>query len=274
MQFGQRLLAFDAPQLMGIVNVTPDSFSDGGLNDSPEAAVRHAVALVEAGAHILDIGGESTRPGAMVVDAATELQRVLPVIKRLVALQLPALLSVDTSKAVVAQAALEHGADIINDVSALADPQMAAVVSGTGAAVVLMHMRGNPRTMQSNPVYTDVVDTVGAALQQCLAQAIRAGIAAERILLDPGIGFGKSVQHNLELTRGLAKLSALGRPLVYGASRKAFLGTLTGRPPLERDYATVTVTLAALRAGAHVLRVHHVAAMRDALQIVAALDAL
>lgn len=269
--FGSRPLSFDTPLLMGIVNVTPDSFSDGNNLPTVDAAVAHAEALVEAGATIVDIGGESTRPGAASVDLATELQRVLPVVDALVQRNCPALLSIDTGKAAVARAALARGAHLINDVTALADPDMAPVVVEANAVIILMHMQGEPRTMQQNPSYGNVVSDVVAALRTSLRRATAAGIAPERVWLDPGIGFGKTVQHNLTLTKHLQDLADLGRPIVYGASRKWFLGQLTGQQPMARDAATAAVCTAAVLAGAHVLRVHNVAMVRDAMVVATAI---
>ena len=214
---------------MGVVNVTPDSFSDGGAYLDAAAAVEHALRLAEEGADLLDVGGESTRPGAEAVGAEEERRRVLPVIEGIRAAGVAARISVDTSKAAVAAAALDAGADYVNDVTALrADPELAALVADRGVDVCLMHMRGTPRTMQDDPRYDDVVDAVKAFLEERMAAAVRAGIAEERIELDPGIGFGKTLEHNLELIDRLGEIVALGRPVVLGTSRKAFLGRITG----------------------------------------------
>jgi dihydropteroate synthase len=254
---------------MGVVNVTPDSFSDGGAWLEPDAAVAHGHDLARQGADILDIGGESTRPGAEPVGAAEELRRVLPVLERLA--RAGPRLSIDTSKAAVAEAALQAGATIVNDVTALrGDPAMAALLAGHDCDVCLMHMLGEPRTMQRDPRYGDVVDDVKAFLSARLETAVAAGIAEERIWLDPGVGFGKTVTHNLELLRRLHELVALGRPLVVGTSRKSFLGTLTGRGPHERVPATIATNVLALAAGATVFRVHDVAEVREALLVAAA----
>ncbi len=235
-------------RLMGVVNVTPDSFSDGGLFLDPGAAVAHGLELLEEGAEILDVGGESTRPGAAPVAAEEELRRVLPVVEGLVeamsthqphtarsaisidtAMVSSPTISIDTAKASVARAVLEAGATLVNDVTALrGDPEMAAVVAQSGAECCLMHMLGEPRTMQREPRYGDVVDDVKAFLEQRLAFAVREGIAEERVLLDPGIGFGKTLEHNLQLLRRLRELAALGRPLVVGTSRKSFIGRILG----------------------------------------------
>jgi dihydropteroate synthase len=257
------------PVVMGVVNVTPDSFSDGGAWLDPDAAVARGRDLARQGADILDVGGESTRPGAEPVGATEELRRVLPVLEGL-AVAGPRL-SIDTSKAVVAEAALRAGATIVNDVTALrGDPAMAALLAERDCDVCLMHMLGEPRTMQRAPRYDDVVDDVKAFLSERLELAVARGIAAERIWLDPGIGFGKTIAHNLELLRRLHELVALGRPIVVGTSRKSFLGTLTGRGLHERVPATIATNVLALAAGASVFRVHDVAEVRDALLVAAA----
>jgi dihydropteroate synthase len=266
---------------MGIVNVTPDSFSDGGLFLDPGAAVAHGLELVAQGADIVDIGGESTRPGAEPVGVEEELRRVLPVVEGIAAMGSPAApqISIDTSKASVASAALAAGASLVNDVSALrADPQMAAVVAGSGAECCLMHMLGEPRTMQRDPRYEDVVDEVMAFLTERLQAAVGEGISEELILLDPGIGFGKTVAHNLELLDRLDELTALGRPLVVGTSRKSFLARVLddgGGPsgadePEGRLAGTIATNVLALERGASVFRVHDVAPVRDALAVAAA----
>jgi dihydropteroate synthase len=310
-------------RLMGIVNVTPDSFSDGGRFLDPAAAIAHGLELLGEGAEILDVGGESTRPGAEPVDAAEELRRVLPVVEGLAASMLPAhdphsaspithrsavaacptiaagptarpTISIDTAKASVARAALAAGAALVNDVTALrGDPEMAAVVADSGAECCLMHMLGEPRTMQLGPRYGDVVDEVKAFLEQRLAFAVAQGIAEERVLLDPGIGFGKTLVHNLQLLRGLPELAALGRPLVVGTSRKSFLaeaapapaaggrgaerlsagGRVRGAGPVDvadRLPGTIATCVLAYERGASVLRVHDVAPVRAALAVAAA----
>ncbi len=254
-------------RLMGIVNVTPDSFSDGGLFLDPGAAVAHGLELVEQGAHILDVGGESTRPGAEPVGVEEELRRVVPVVEALASRVPMTQISIDTSKAAVARAALAAGATLVNDVSALrADPDMAAVVAGSGADCCLMHMLGSPRTMQQDPRYTDVVDDVKAFLEERLAFAVDAGVAEQRIVLDPGIGFGKTIGHNLALLRRLEEVVALGRPVVIGTSRKSFLGG----SPAERLPGTIATNVMALERGAHVFRVHDVAPVAAALAVAAA----
>jgi dihydropteroate synthase len=257
-------------QLMGVVNVTPDSFSDGGLYFDPEAAIAHGRELIEAGAEILDVGGESTRPGAEPVGEEEELRRVVPVIRGLSGSQ--SRISVDTSKAAVAAVALDAGAEIVNDVTALrGDPEMAALCAERGATVVLMHMLGKPRTMQDDPRYKDVVDDVKAFLSERLEAAVASGIAEERVWLDPGIGFGKTVAHNMELLRRLGELRELGRPLVVGTSRKSFIGKVDGSPADQRLGGTVASSVLAAAEGADVLRVHDVAEMRQALAVATAI---
>jgi dihydropteroate synthase len=263
---------------MGIVNVTPDSFSDGGLFLDAAAAIEHGLRLVGEGADILDVGGESTRPGAEPVPAEEELCRVSPVIEGLATAQTGVQISIDTSKAAVAAAALEAGASLVNDVSALrADPEMAGLVADSDAECCLMHMLGGPRTMQQSPRYRDVVDEVKAFLQERLAFAMREGVSERRVLLDPGIGFGKTVEHNLQLLRRLDELAALGRPIVIGTSRKSFLGrsaagTGPGEPIGVRDRlaGTLASNVLAYERGASVFRVHEVAPARQALAVAAA----
>jgi len=250
---------------MGIVNVTPDSFSDGGRYLDPGAAIAHGEELAAEGADVLDVGGESTRPGAAEVGVTEELERVLPVVEALAGAGHR--VSIDTSKAVVAERALAAGASIVNDVTALADPGMAAVVAEAGAGLVLMHMKGTPRTMQDDPTYGDVVAEVRDFLARRLAAAVEAGVAEERVWLDPGIGFGKTVDHNLELIERLGELRALGRPVVLGASRKTFLGKLTDREVDDRLAASLAVAVLGIVNGAHVLRVHDVRATRDAATV-------
>jgi len=257
------------PVLMGVINVTPDSFSDGGEWLDADAAVAHGRALVAQGAAILDVGGESTRPGAEPVAESDELARVVPVLERLAGAG--ARLSIDTSKAAVAAAALDAGASIVNDVTALrGDAAMAALIAERRCDCCLMHMLGEPRTMQSDPRYDDVVDDVKAFLAQRLEFALAQGIAAQRIWLDPGIGFGKTVDHNLELLRRLNELLELGRPIVIGTSRKSFIGRITGRGAHERVPGTIATNVLALARGASIFRVHDVAAARDALAVAAA----
>ena len=256
---------------MGVVNVTPDSFSDGGAFDDDISAIAHARRLISEGAAIVDVGGESTRPGAGPVPAAEELERVLPVVEGIAELRLPAQISIDTMKPEVAAAALDAGASYVNDVTAFRhDPDLAGLVADRGVDCCLMHMLGEPRTMQDDPRYDDVVSDVKAFLEERMKAAIAAGVREERIQLDPGIGFGKTLEHNLELLRRLDELAALGRPIVIGTSRKSFLGRLTGRDVTERVHATVATSVIAFERGASVFRVHDVAATADALAVAAA----
>ena len=267
MRFPATDLAVDLPCVMGIVNVTPDSFSDGGLHADADSAVAHGLLLASEGAAILDIGGESTRPGSEPVSLADELAHVLPVIERLV-IGTPALISVDTTKAAVARAALAAGATIINDVTALrGDPGMAALVAEHGCPVCLMHMLGEPRTMQDDPHYDDVVGEVVAFLEQRMTAALAVGVREEQILLDPGIGFGKTLEHNLLLLAHLDRIAALGRPVVLGASRKRFIGALLGAEPRQRETGTVVTTVLGLARGAAVVRVHDVRSNAEALRV-------
>lgn len=260
----------DGPVVMGVVNVTPDSFSDGGQFFDVAAAVAHGVAMAGAGARLLDVGGESTRPGAASVDEKEELRRVVPVIEALRRAVPLTTLSVDTSKANVARAAVAAGARLVNDVTALAgDARMAETVAETGVALCLMHMKGTPRTMQKNPTYDDVVAEVHASLSVSIGAALADGVARDRLLIDPGIGFGKSFGHNWALLKGLRHLRALGLPVVVGVSRKAFLGEATGRQaPSERVSASAGVAaLLTQAATADVLRVHDVAQTVDAVKV-------
>jgi dihydropteroate synthase len=263
-----------APVIMGVVNVTPDSFSDGGLFLDADAAVEHGRRLASEGADILDVGGESTRPGAEPVAEDEELGRVLPVVERLAAdAGAPDVrISIDTTKSAIARAALDAGATIVNDVSAFRfDPELAGVVAEAGADCCLMHMLGEPRTMQQDPRYDDVVSDIKAFLEERLAFATAEGIPEERVWLDPGIGFGKTVEHNLELLRRLDEIVALGRPVVIGTSRKSFLGKLAGgRDEGERLPGTIATNVLALERGATVFRVHDVAPNADALAVAAA----
>jgi dihydropteroate synthase len=255
---------------MGIVNVTPDSFSDGGQFLDPEAAVQHGLELAAEGASVLDVGGASTRPGAEPVPVADELERAVPVVERLAAEGQR--VSIDTTKHEVASAALAAGATLVNDVSAFRfAPEIAGLVADAAADCCLVHMRGEPRTMQAEARYDDVVAEVKAFLEERLAAAVDAGIAEERVWLDPGIGFGKTADHNLELLRRLDEIVAIGRPVVIGTSRKSFLGKLLGgRPPDERLPGTIATNVMALERGASVFRVHDVAPVADALAIAAA----
>ncbi len=256
--------------VMGVVNVTPDSFSDGGEFLDPGAAVAHGRALAGEGAAILDVGGESTRPGAEPVGEAEELRRVVPVVEGLAGAD--ADVSIDTTKLAVARAALDAGATIVNDVSAFRHaPDLAALTAERGATCCLMHMLGEPRTMQADPRYGDVVADVKAFLEERLEFAVAEGIPEEKVWLDPGIGFGKTVAHNLELLQRLGEIVALGRPVVVGTSRKSFLGKLAGgRAESERLPGTIATNVLALERGARVFRVHDVAPVADALAVAAA----
>jgi dihydropteroate synthase len=255
---------------MGIVNVTPDSFSDGGLFLESDAAVEHGIALAEEGAAVLDVGGESTRPGAAPVPAEVELRRVVPVVERLAGAGHR--VSIDTTKVAVAEAALDAGATIVNDISAFRfEPALAGLVAQRGADCCLMHMLGEPRTMQEDPRYEDVVSDVKAFLEERLAFATGEGVPEEHVWLDPGIGFGKTVAHNLELLRRLDEIVAIGRPVVIGTSRKSFLGKLAGgKPEDERLPGTIATNVMAYERGATVFRVHDVAPVVDALSVAAA----
>lgn len=262
------------PCLMGIVNVTPDSFSDGGCFLSVSKAVEHALQLVEEGAAILDIGGESTRPYSQPVGAEEELRRVVPVIQAL-RQQTSVPISIDTSKAMVARAAIELGAEIINDVTGLeGDPAMAPLAAETGAGLCIMHMRGTPQTMQDNPEYGDVVREVSDYLRQRVQSLIVFGIQPDRIAVDPGIGFGKTHSHNLELLQRMKEFHQLGRPLLVGYSRKGFIARMIGDKDRARVAGGIGVALAMATQGVHILRVHDVQAVKDALDLFAACGAL
>jgi dihydropteroate synthase len=255
---------------MGVLNVTPDSFSDGGSFLEPAAALAHAKRMAEEGADLIDVGGESTRPGSEPVGEEEELRRVLPVLESL-SDEIPVPLSIDTSKARVANAALALGVAFVNDVRALrGDARMAETVARSSAEVCLMHMRGDPEGMQDDPRYDDVVSEVKAFLEERLAFAVGEGIAEERIWLDPGIGFGKTLEHNLALLRRLDEIVAIGRPVLIGASRKRFIGTLTGRSEPDRAAGTAAANVIAFERGASMFRVHDVATTRDALAVAAA----
>jgi len=256
---------------MGVLNVTPDSFSDGGRFLDAEAAVAHGLAMAADGADILDVGGESTRPGAEPVAPQEQIRRVVPAIEGLVARGVRAQISIDTTRRAVAEAAVAAGATFVNDVSAFrADPALAELVAEHGLDCCLSHMRGDPRTMQAQAVYDDVVAEVKAFLEERLRAATAAGIAEQRILLDPGIGFAKTLEHNLELLRRLDELVALGRPVVVGTSRKSFLGRLTGRQADDRLAGTIATNVLAFERGAVVFRVHDVRPVADALAVTAA----
>lgn len=262
---GKFTLTLDRPYVMGIVNVTPDSFSDGGLHDTLASALEHAHRLIEEGADLLDIGGESTRPGAATVSEQQELDRVLPVIEGLRGISIP--ISIDTYKPAVMRAAIAAGASMVNDVNALqAQGAMQAVAQGD-VAVCLMHKQGSPQTMQQSPAYQDVVSEVSAFLRERVAALEAAGIARERIVVDPGFGFGKTVEHNLDLLRHLESLYALGVPVLAGMSRKSMLGAITGRDVSERKSASIAAALLAVQRGAAIVRVHDVRETVDAMKI-------
>ena len=266
---GNYELDLSRPRIMGIVNVTPDSFSDGGRYDSLEKAVAHGLKLVEEGADILDVGGESTRPGATPVGLQQELDRVLPVISQF-ASRAGVPISIDTYKPKVMRAAIEAGADIVNDVYALRQPGALETVAQSRAGVCLMHMQGTPQTMQQDPQYADVVDEVKGFLEERLLAAVAAGIAKERIVLDPGFGFGKRTVHNVTLLQALPDLSSLGRPLLVGLSRKSVLGSLAGGDVGARLHASIAASVISAMKGAKIIRVHDVKATANALKIVAA----
>ena len=269
---GQSLDLTHRALLMGIVNVTPDSFSDGGSFLDPLAACTHGLKLVEEGADILDIGGESTRPGSQSVPLEEEIQRVIPVIQRL-RQETKALISIDTNKAAVAQAAMDAGADIINDITGLrGDPNMPSVVSQSGAGVIIMHMKGTPRTMQDAPAYQDIVSEIGDFFRQSMALAVSSGIDPMSIALDPGIGFGKTPEHNRQLLGGIDAYAKTGRPILVGASRKSFLGWLAGSTAMEdRFWPGVATTSLCRERGAKIFRVHDVKPHHDALRMTEAI---
>ncbi len=267
---GKYELPLDRPRVMGVVNVTPDSFYDGGRHADPAAAIAHGRRLAQEGADLLDIGGESSRPGAAPVTGEEELARILPVLEALADLRLP--LSVDTTKPEVMRAALAHGAAMINDVTALAAPGALELVAASEAAVCLMHMQGSPRTMQADPVYADVVGEVREFLAARAGACVAAGIARERIVIDPGFGFGKTVEHNFTLLARLGEIAALGPPVLAGWSRKSSLGRITGRAADERLAASLAAAVLAVQRGARIVRVHDVAATRDALAVLAAVE--
>jgi dihydropteroate synthase len=255
--------------VMGIVNVTPDSFSDGGMFDDADAAVKHGVRLLEEGADVLDVGGESTRPGSDPVDAAEERRRVLPVVEGLRREAPEAMLSVDTRKAAVAADALDAGADVVNDIGAGADPAMFDVVAGAGAGIVLMHMKGEPKTMQVDPTYDDVVGEVRSFLAERIQAAVRAGVGFERLCVDPGIGFGKTLAHNLELLRAIGTFRDLGVPVLAGMSRKRFVGELSGAlDPADRLEGTLGAVAWCASRGVDLVRVHDVASVVRLLRVV------
>jgi dihydropteroate synthase len=267
---GRFILSLDRPLIMGIVNVTPDSFSDGGQFYTSARAIQHARLLVEQGADLLDIGGESTRPGAQAVGIEEELERVLPVLEGLSDCGVP--LSVDTLKPEIMRAAIRTGVDMINDVNALRTEGALQAVADSSAAVCLMHMQGEPRTMQHSPLYQDVVAEVKAFLAERIAAAEQAGIRRERMVIDPGFGFGKTLEHNLDMLRQLESFASLGVPLLAGLSRKSMLGLLTGLPVEKRMVPSVAAAVISAMKGAKILRVHDVKETRQALQIVSAMN--
>lgn len=268
---GAFTLDLSTPQVMGILNVTPDSFSDGGQYTHTESAVAHALTLIEEGAAVLDIGGESTRPNATPVPLEEELQRVIPVIEALVARNIPVPISIDTYKPAVMRAAIAAGASIVNDVRALQEPEALDIVAESHAGVCLMHMQGTPQTMQDDPHYENVVAEVKAFLLARRDACLGAGIDANRILLDPGFGFGKTRAHNIALAKSLAELLELNCPLLVGLSRKSVLGQMTGNDVAARLYASVAAAVVSAMQGAHLLRVHDVKATVEALKVVTAL---
>lgn len=270
LKLGRFSLPLDRPLIMGVLNVTPDSFSDGGRFFDPAPALEHANRMIAEGADILDIGGESSRPGAAPVGAEEELRRVMPVLEKLADLEVP--VSVDTSKPEVMRAVIAAGAAMINDIFALRTPGALEAAAGSDAAVCLMHMRGEPRTMQQDPHYQDVVAEVGAFLDGRAKAVMAAGIGRDRIVLDPGIGFGKTPQHNLELVRALQRLRQLGYPVLAGLSRKSLFGRIAGRAAGERVHASAAGALLAVQRGASIVRVHDVAATRDSLLVLHAID--
>jgi dihydropteroate synthase len=267
---GRFVLALDRPRIMGIVNITPDSFSDGGAFLHAQRAIDHGHRLVEEGADLLDLGAESTRPGAQSVSAAEELDRLLPVLMELARLDIP--ISVDTLKPPVMRDAIAAGASMINDVNAFRAAGAIEAMASTQAALCVMHMQGEPRTMQANPSYSDVVGEVDSFLRERIAVLSSAGVAHERIAIDPGFGFGKNLDHNLALLRALAQFRGAGVAVLAGLSRKSMLGAITGRPASERLPASIAAALLAVQRGADIVRVHDVAATRDALAILGAVE--
>jgi dihydropteroate synthase len=270
LQAGRFSLALERPLIMGVVNVPPDSFSDGGRFLGTQQAVEHARILVEEGADILDIGGESSRPGAEPVGLDEELRRVMPVLEKLGGIPIP--VSVDTCKPEVMRRAIAAGAAMVNDINALRELDALEAVAESQVAVCLMHMQGEPRTMQQDPHYEDVVSEVAEFLALRVEAAHQAGIARERIVIDPGFGFGKKTGHNLELLRGLPRIAGLGQPVLVGLSRKSLFGKITGKPVADRVSASVAAALLAVERGAALVRVHDVAATRDALLVLNAIE--
>ena len=269
---GSRFLDLSRPQVMGILNVTPDSFSDGGRYGKRDAALRHAEAMLKAGATLIDVGGESTRPGARAVSPVEELERVAPVVEA-IARELDVIISVDTSTPAVIRETARLGAGLINDVRSLQRDGALDAAADSGLPVCLMHMRGEPTTMQQNPQYPDVVAEVREFLLERLAACSAAGIGAERVILDPGFGFAKTLEHNLSLFKHLHALHALGRPLLVGVSRKSMIGKVLGHEVGERLYGSLALAALALSKGAHILRVHDVAQTVDVVRMIAAVEA-
>lgn len=266
---GNARLALDRTLIMGVLNVTPDSFSDGGRT-SAASAIEHGFALARAGADLIDVGGESTRPGAEAVSDAEELKRVLPVIEALS--QAGLLVSIDTSKPTVARAGIAAGAAVLNDVTGFRDPAMVAVAAGTEVGLCVMHMQGDPRTMQQSPTYDDVVGDVARELAAAVMRLRDAGVELDRVTVDPGIGFGKTLDHNLALIQSGHRLTAeTGCPVLMGVSRKSFIGALTGKPASEREFGTAAAVTAAILTGSTIVRVHDVAAHRDVVRVADAL---
>lgn len=269
---GSRLLDLTRPQVMGILNVTPDSFSDGGLFRQRDSALRHAAAMVAAGATLIDVGGESTRPGAAPVSSAEELERVIPVVEAIAA-ELDVIISVDTSTAEVMRESARAGAGLINDVRSLQRPGALAAAADSGLPVCLMHMRGEPTTMQHNPQYADIVSEVEGFLQARIQACAAAGIARERVVLDPGFGFAKTLEHNLLLFKHLEALHAFGLPLLVGVSRKSMIGKVLGHEVGGRLYGSLGLAALAVTKGAQILRVHDVAETVDVVRMIAAVQA-
>jgi len=269
---GRFRIELERPRIMAIINVTPDSFSGDGLGHDVDTAMRRAEQAVAAGAHLLDLGGESTRPGSESVSEQEELDRVIPLVERLANWPVP--VSVDTVKPGVMRAALAAGASLINDINAFRAPGAVDAVAGSDAALCVMHMQGEPRSMQSDPQYVDVVSDVLRFLDDQVRRLLERGVDAERILLDPGFGFGKTLEHNLELMRAMDRFVATGLPVLVGVSRKSMLGAITGRPTSERLAASVAAALIAVQRGARIVRVHDVAQTRDALAVWEAVEAL
>ena len=270
LQCGQFKLSLERPLIMGILNITPDSFSHDGLLAKPDAAFEYAMQLMEDGADLLDIGGESTRPGATPVSADEEIARVMPILELLVSRNIP--VSIDTQKPVVMQAAIGAGAAMINDVNALQAEGALDIIANSSVAVCLMHKQGNPQTMQMSPQYQDVVSEVAMSLRSCIDRALEANIALDRITIDPGFGFGKSIEHNLDMLAHLSDFKALGVPLLVGLSRKSMLGQITGRSVHERLSASVAAAVLSVMKGANIVRVHDVKATKDALAVVRAVE--